>query len=381
MSEFWIIITVVFVLLAAVYGIWYWRTSKRQPTNEMLLSHTFTHILEGNHHGVLERMRRLYEQTGHDVGVGLALGNLLRNLGKYKVAIRTHLSLTTRSELSDEVSGLIHTELAADYLASGLLSRAQQSLETALLLQKPDELLSRYAEEIYERLGDYDAASKVLVAFGKNGGEDSGQRIALLRCRQAQRAWEAEEAKEANDALKKAFSADETCLPAYLLNSRILRESGKPDKARAYLNKHMAKFDGQAWLVIEELKYVAIHDGGSALFIDAAERHLQKDPEDWRAHGILGSFLRDTGEYQQAADALLRALEIAPRVLKLHQDIWSLMLHVGDLSLLQRYRDHVKKELVFSKPYRCQGCSHDSETLAWRCPTCHRIYSFTERKI
>lgn len=360
---------------------WFLRRKQEPPSNEMLLSHTFTHILEGDHTGVLDRMRRLYEQTGHDVGIGLALGNLLRSLGKNKVAIRTHRSLTTRGELPAEVTALIHTELAADYLASGLLSRAKESLEQALELHKPDEVTARYGEEIYERLGEFNAVAKLLAAWGKNGGKDSGHRIALLRCRQAEKAWEEDNLKEANDSLKKAFSADEDCLPAYLLNSRMLRESGKPDKARAYLDKHLERFAGKEWLVVEEWKNIAMADSQISLFLDAVERHLQKEPEDWRTRAVLGNFLFDTGEYEQAADALLAALDAAPHVLKLHQNMWSLMMRMGEMDVLERYRAQVKEDLVFSKPYRCKGCSYDSEKLVWRCPSCHRIYSFSERNI
>lgn len=372
---------ILIVLGALVYGAFRISRRTRKTTNEMLLSHTFTHILEGDHSGVLERMRKLYAQTGQDVGIGLALGNLLRVLGKNQTAIRTHQSLTSRPELSADLISLIHTELAADYLASGLLERARDSLEQALVIGHPDELLARYGEQIYEKLGDYDAAHKLVTAYGKAAKEDMSSRLALLRCRQAELAWERDDVDMANTALKKAFSAQSDCIPAYLLNTRFLRESGSPEKARGYLSKHMKHFTGRVWLALEELKQIAIRDGKHQTFLNAAEKHLMAEPSDWRARAVQGTFLMDIGEHETAAEELLTCLQAAPQVLMLHQSIWSLFLRTENTTILARYRDQVKQDLVFSQPYACKACQFRSEQIQWRCPSCHRAYSFIERKI
>ncbi len=88
-------------------------------SRETLLSRTFSQILEGRREDVLGDMRALYQKTGQDVGIGMALGVLFRHLGKNQIAIRTHRSLATRRELEPDFLALIHVELAADYLVTG----------------------------------------------------------------------------------------------------------------------------------------------------------------------------------------------------------------------------------------------------------------------
>lgn len=381
--------TPIYVLLAllllgiAGYLTYRFFPKKREVTTDMLVSRTFTRILEGERDGVLEEMRELYTRTNQDVGVGIALGNLLREVGKIPVAIRTHQSLTTRRDLKPATLALIHTEIAADYLASGLLERARNALETATQLTKPDALVARIGEKIYTQLHDWDAAYKLLSSYGKAWDLDVKQRLALLRFNQASHLIHSSEPDlaAASSLLKKATSVDPKCLPAYTLHALVLAQQGKPEKARQLLAKHETDFEDQMWLALECHRQLTVIDGREDLMLDACERFLTKNPDDWRARAVLGVFQTETGVYDEAAENLLLCQEQAPQVLVLHQKLWSLMLRTTDMDLLARYRDQVKADLVFSKPYQCKACGFNVAEIHWQCPSCDRTYSFNERHI
>ena len=351
-------------------------------SRETLLSRTFSQILEGRREDVLGDMRALYQKTGQDVGIGMALGVLFRHLGKNQIAIRTHRSLATRRELEPDFLALIHVELAADYLASGLLDRARESVEKALELMPGDETATRYAERIYIRLAQWDQGFKVVTNYGKKHGIDVTERLGLLRFRQGDALWGQDDYEAANTAYKKAVAVHETCFPAWLGQSRYLRQVEKPNKALTLLRKQADHFAGHEWLKIEEIMHIARTTNDDALFLRAAEERLREDHRDWRTRRLLAWFLGEIGELEKAAEHLLSCLEDRPQVLILHQRMWSLLLRMKQPGeIFRRYQTRVKEGMVFDHAWECKSCFYLSPEPCWSCPSCHRGYSFAERKI
>ena len=355
---------------------------KRAVPKEVLLARVFGKILDGERKEVLEEMYDLYHGSGQDPGVGLALGVLYRHLGKHQVAIRTHQSLANRSDLSAPLAALIYSELAADFLASGLLERARHALEKSLQLQPGDEITTRYGERVLVMLKDWDAAVKLVQVYGKRRGVAVAERIGLLRYEQGSLLWEEGRREEALAAFKKAVSVHPQCLPAYLGVSRYYRHQDKATKALNFLKKHEARFLNEPWLYFRELMKIAKILENHPAFLNPVHKHLETHGRDWRSRSILGTFYMDTGRYDEAADHLFASLEIAPEVLLVHQKIWSLMLQSDtSLDIFRSYQEKVSKDLSFSNPYECRACGFHAAGLLWLCPACHRSYSFDERKI
>jgi lipopolysaccharide biosynthesis regulator YciM len=376
---YWLLAAVVLVI--AVFVLWRLGRRDHEVASEVLLSRTFSRILEGDRQEVLEQMRKLYSQTDQDLGVGLALGSLLRHVGKIQPAIRTHRSLSTRAHLDAAVAAQIHIELCADYLESGLLDRARRSLDDAMAQGETNEAIARYGEQVLVRLGEWDAAFRLIQNYGKKHDVDVKERLALLRYRQGE-AYRAESLRdESLAAYKKALAADEGCLPAYLAVSRHHREKGNARGARNILYKNRARFHGQEWLFMRELMHNAKTFDQHQDFLSEANQRLEEDGGDWRSRHVLGGFLMEIGEYEQAAEVLLDALRRAPKVLPLHQTMWSLMARHESRELFNRYRDLARADLTFSNPYECNACRFTTAELSWFCPSCNRLYSFSERHL
>lgn len=357
------------------------RARNEPDANEVLLSRTFSRILDGDHDKVLEEMRRLYTQTNQDLGIGLALGVLLRHLGKHQVAIRTHRSLSTRSDMTPTLKAHVFTELGADYLESGLLDRARNALEQALALGPADDLTVRHGERIYVSLKDWDAAFKLVQGLAKRKKLDLSDRLGLLRYRQGEDLWSKGETEEAVNAYKKAISVHPLCVPAHLAMARQFREQGKHSKAKSWLSRHQSVFKDQEWLLLEEWRLLSMDMGDHSIFLQPAQDRLDHEQGDWRSRAVLGRFLMETGEYEDASDHFLQCLNAAPQTLMIHQLIWNLMLRSDSPRLWSRYRDQLKGELRFSDPYVCRACLYHAPTIMWHCPSCQRVYSFSERKI
>ena len=370
--------------LVVVFGLFFWRYSRESssPSRDILLGKTFGRILDGEREEVLEEMRKLYQETHQDVGIGLALGILLRRLGKNQAAIRTHRSLTSRLNLEPDLKALILTELAADYLASGLLDRAKASLKEALSLRSNDELMTRFGERIYSRLNEWDAAFQLIQSYGKRSGKKVNAQLAMIRNEQGCFFWEQGSADAARQAFRKAASLDPQCLPAYLNLARFEREQGNTAKALKLLQRKYGFFKGQEWLALDAIRECALTLNQPQVLLGPMDEQLDAEPDDWRTMSVYATYETDLGNYRAAADWYLRALKKSPQTLLIHQRLWSILLRGDDIGdLLKTYQNQTRQDLVFSSPYECQGCHFHSSSLLWRCPSCFRQYSFRERSI
>jgi len=352
------------------------------PSTDVLAAQTFGRILQGERVEALAEMRRLYQSTQQNVGVGVALGVLLRDLGKCQAAIRTHRSLTARNGLDPDTKALVYAELAADYLASGLLGRAREAADRALELKPDESLAARVGERVYIQLQDWEGAAKLVRAHAAAAGLDAGPRLGLLYCEQAAARQAEGDEDGALAAYKKATSADKHCTPAYLAIAEHWRRVGKPAKALSALQKHKDRFAEREWLWLEAMLGVCLDLGDHGPFLEAVHARLEAAPDDWRARAALAQFLGETGEWEEAADALTACLQQSPRTLRLHRLFWDLIFRGQNRdTLLARYRDAIETQLADSALYVCENCGARTQRLVWSCPSCHGAYSFTERKL
>lgn len=370
------------VLLPVGIFLWVAGRATSRPSRDILLGKTFGKLLDGERQEVLAEMRQLYQETQQDVGIGLALGILLRHLGKNQLAIRTHRSLISRTNLESDLKALILTELSADYLASGLLDRAKVALEEGMALGQQDELMTRFGERIYSRLENWDAAFQVVQNHGKRSGQNVSARLALIRNDQGCHHLALGQMDQAQAIFRKATQIDPGCLPAYLNRARILREQGQPQKALKLLLRKFEYFQGQEWLALKGIKACALALDQPAILVDQLEKHLECEPEDWRTMLVYAGMEKDFGNYTKSADWYLKALQFSPQTLLIHQRLWAVMLRSDDADrIMKTYQNQVREDMVFSAPYECQGCHYHSRELVWRCPSCFRNYSFRERAL
>lgn len=367
----------------AVVGFLYWLGRRPDPVpREVLLARTFSKVLEGERGPVLEEMRQLYKRSQRDVGIGLALGTLFRHAGKLRLATQAHKSLLAHQDLDPELEATIHAELSADYLAAGLLDRAQAAAEASLAIKPDEEMAVRYAERIYTRLRRWDDAVTVVERFGKLRREDVSERLALLRFSQGLHLWDEGEMDAAGEAFKKGQQTDSECLPVILGQARYLRRSGKPGKALTYLKKREKAFQDHGWLQLREYKKIAIAEENHRTFTDAMDAHLAEKPNDWRARAELGVFLTETGHYDEAADALLTCLQQSPHTVILHHYVWDLLRRMGKpMPVFLRYRETLSVHLDIHDAYVCNACGYRAAQLMWTCPVCFHGYTFRERTI
>lgn len=379
MIIFWISLGSALVILVLVL----WLLSEaEEPSRNLLLAKTFGRILDGEEERVLDELRRLYKRTEHDPAVGMALGTLFRRLGNTRQAVKMHKMLCAHDDLEPAFKALILAELAADYLDSGLLERAENAVEEALLAKPGDEFAGRIAEIIFLKLKKWDKAFAAVKEVGRVLDQDVTERLALIRAEEGLSHLRADEPEPALKAFKKARKLDASCMPALIGTIQVLRRSGKPEKALQFVNKHEEWVNGMEWMPARELVKVAIDLNHENAMLEFADKQLQAFPNDWRTRAEKARFLTELGRYEEAGEALLMCLETAPHVLKLHQLFWVLIGRPGNHQrLIDAYRALISEVPDLEEPYSCRKCGFRAHKWLWRCPACFKHYSFSERHI
>ena len=157
-----------YLLLVVALGIGYLlgrreRTRRRTPTANIGRDYFrgLNHLLNERQDLAIDTFIEAIAVDNDTVDTHLALGSLVRRRGEVDKAIRIHQNLLARPALSGSHRTQIELELARDYMAAGLLDRAENLL---LELVKNDtdakHVGMEMLVEIYQRESDWARARR-----------------------------------------------------------------------------------------------------------------------------------------------------------------------------------------------------------------------------
>ncbi len=164
----------------------------------------------------------------------LARATVLRRRGDIDRAVRLHQSLLARPALDSDARARVELELARDYLAAGLLNRAESLL--AVLVRRDDPLRQAALEarlELHQRERDWTAAAATARELAASGAADIARTLAHYLCELAEEAWRDRDLRGARRQLTEALEQDPGCVRANLLRARLELEEGHYREASA----------------------------------------------------------------------------------------------------------------------------------------------------
>lgn len=305
------------------------------------------------------------------VSMHFSIGAHFRNKGEVDRAILIHQNLLARPELPVRYSSQVTYELAMDYLAAGLLDRAE-SLFHQLMGSKDYALQSaRQLIELYQQEREWEKARQVAGTLTKG---DSDQRLskqlAYLSCEIASEALKQEDFWQARQLLKEALEQDRTCVRATLLLAELHRRQYRPREARATLLKVFEQNPAFGPEAVDRLIRMAREEGSEARLA----RRLHKLYDAWPSTSLLLAYIDclERSEGRAPAIAFLRQeLEIRPSLRALLRLIELAGYEKGMTSDEGRLVSRMGETLLKNRPiYRCVQCGFSGRQLHWLCPSC-----------
>lgn len=302
----------------------------------------------------------------------LALGNLFRKQGEVDRAIRIHQNLIARPQLNREQNAQALFALGQDYMAAGVLDRAERIFLELQAHRNYFEASIKFLLEIYQQEKNWDAAIKAAKKIYSKK-EKSSEIISHFYCELCVQSIKNGQWLEAQEYLKHALSHGEK-IRTGLLSAEILMEQKQYPSAIKTLTSiipHDPSFLpeiisplissyqklGQPESLNAELKQLYQTYPRSALLRAIAEQIRQYEGIDGAIQFLEESLHR---HYSLIGFSLLMELEATH---KTHSSEEKLNLWA-----------ELCKKIAMQKEftYLCTHCGFSENVLDWQCPGCKR---------
>lgn len=364
--------------LAAAYG-WYMGYRSATQDKQKQSSHIsrqyvtgLNMLLSDQSDEAVDHFIELLQVDDDAVDTHFALGNLFRSRGEVDRAIRIHQNLISREELSIDQKNLASEQLAKDYMAAGLLDRAEKIFEFLLSEPEHKELALKQLVNIYQQTQEWQKAINYATKLLKMGKKNSKIDIGHYYCELALIETKQNKTAQAIEFYKKALSVDPSCVRASIALGRVYYELDDNYKSITYL----ASVIHQDITFISEtlplLKQIYLEEDKSSdllnFLYDCIAKKGGVSPE-----LMLADLVVQHDGIAPAVEFLTKQLVKNPTMKGFHALI---DLHLKEAEegrakeSLNTLKYLVGEQLKVKHKYRCRKCGFSTHSLYWHCPSC-----------
>lgn len=359
-----------------------WRASgkssrKKPPSEKRPLSDNFVkgvnYLLNEEPDKALDVFLNRPEIDEYTAETYLLLGNLFRNRGEVDRALSVHQNLIGRASLSREQKTTTMLALGKDFLAAGMMDRAERVF-TELLQSNVDDIEARQAlRKIYEQTLEWEKAIEVTQAVQRLSNEDVGHLIANYYCELADTAIQKGHLQEVNDYLALArASYPQSSRVKVLMASVEMLQHNPTQASKLYLEaaKDAPRLLGMIFAPMVEAYQKA---GG----IEALQDQLLEIYEQCSDVRVLEFTLRlaiDYGISEKVKSYLPDVLEKKQLNIRTISKALSLYRNqniVEPIEAIQLLDTAVSSHLSSQPGFQCRNCGYKMHDFLWRCPACN----------
>jgi lipopolysaccharide biosynthesis regulator YciM len=318
----------------------------------------------------LEHFLRMVRVDDKTIETHFALGSLFRRRGEVDRAIRIHQNIIARPDLAAEQRDQALYSLAKDYLAAGLLDRAEKlfarlSEGSRYQVQALEALCGIYEQE-KEWQKAIDAGSRLEVL----GGRSLKLEIAHYYCELAEAAAASGDYASARKFVKNAQSGRPRTMRGALTRAHIARDTNDNKTA---LKLYHRIIDENTYLIAETLpEIVAIYsrENQVAQLEQALKAMIAKNPN-MSSLVAYTAIVNDIGGIPVIDDCVEQYMLNEP-TLGEFVDLQQLSdaANSDDDSAFNKVRGALSKLATATPRYQCQECGFSSQRLLWQCPSC-----------
>lgn len=314
---------------------------------------------------------KLMEVDNDTVETHLALGNLFRRRGEVDRALRIHQNLIARPNLDKKHRHNALFELGKDYLAAGLLDRAEALFREVVDNSRQSADALRRLITIYELQQDWEMA--IAVALRLDGsGQAINVNIAHYHCELGEAVLRAGDRKKALMQFRQALTVNHDSVRASMRLGDFAFEDGDLRiAARHYRRAIEQNSDFAPELIPRLVKVYRQLDRKDEL-------NLALEEIATIYHGVapylaLAYFAYERGDVSQAESYLERYLQNTPNLRGLSRIYYTMFRdrQITRETPVLRQLQHAHADVLQAVPaYQCLRCGFESIVLYWQCPSC-----------
>ncbi|WP_421220082.1 lipopolysaccharide assembly protein LapB [Aeromonas enteropelogenes] len=365
--------------IAAGYGWYMGRRSVRQDTQKQ--SNQFSrqyvaglnYLLSDESDKAVDLFIQLLEVDSETIETHLSLGNLFRQRGEVDRAIKIHQNLVAR-QLTREQRQLALQELARDFLAAGLLDRAEAIWKELCEDSDFEETALAQLLIIHQQLREWDKAIEVAVRLQQFQGKKLAEPISHFYCEQAENALREGNQGEALAKFKRALGINPACARASLRLAELAMAEGEYERASKELLRVFEQDMDFASEAIPKLLQCYQQQGRSQALIPILEKAVEEHA------GVsvtlaLAKLVEERDGLSQARELVLRQLRRHPSMKGFYQLVGFQLASAEEgpakesLELLQQL---VGEQIKIKSTHKCRQCGFATHSLFWQCPSCRQ---------
>ena len=354
-----------------------WRASgkslKKQSPEKRQLSDNFVkgvnYLLDEEPDKALDVFLNRPEIDEYTAETYLLLGNLFRNRGEVDRALSVHQNLIGRASLSREQKSITMLALGKDFLAAGMMDRAE-SVFTELLQTNSDDVEARKAlRNIFEQTQEWEKAIEVTQLETNDSVKSL---IANYHCELAEQSLQTGHIQQVNELLNKAAIASPNANRIRMLRADVLLMQ-QDYTAASQLYLESAKLAPQLLAMIYPSMVKAYTDAG---IIDELQGQLFELFEESSDVKVLEFALRlsiEHGLSETVAERLPEVLSTRQLNVRTISKAVTVYQTKNVDSEPLRLIDSALGNYLSSQPgFQCLHCGYKMHDFLWRCPACNQ---------
>ncbi|SFX62088.1 lipopolysaccharide assembly protein LapB [Marinospirillum alkaliphilum] len=368
------------LFLALAVGWWLGRRERRNrlppPGTTGELSRDYfvglNYLLNEQPDEAIETFVRALEVNSDTIETHIALGNLFRSRGESDRAVRVHQNLFARPSLSRDQAARVQLELARDFMAAGLLDRAERLLSE--LKDNPSETgqaSQLLLIDLYEREKEWQKAIHAISPALLRDNPRLKKAAAHYACELASQLLSKNNFVAARKQLKQANAFDASCIRATLLMAQLELQSGSakaairillriPEQDPAYIPAMLQTLADAYRLLDQPREFMAT---------------LEKLLSSHQYTSILihlAETLRSQGQHQQALEKVDHHMrrQVSLKGVDYLMDLYLHQAAGEERAHLLTLRNLTNQLLERKPEHQCHSCGFQSQQLYWQCPKC-----------
>jgi lipopolysaccharide biosynthesis regulator YciM len=318
----------------------------------------------------LEHFLEMVRVEDKTIETHFALGSLFRRRGEVDRAIRIHQNIIARPDLAAEQRDQALYSLAKDYLAAGLLDRAENLFvrlgEGSRFQVQALQSLCRIYEQEKEWQKAIDAGQRLETLSGRS----LELQIAHYYCELAEAAAAGKDYQSARQHVKKAQAGRPRTMRGALTRAHIARET---DDFATALRLYHRIIDEHTYLIAEALPEIVEtykREGSMSGLDEALRAMLEKNPEmsSLIAYTAIVNDIRGIPVIDSCVEEYLLKEPTLTEFVDLQQ--FGSDDPQRRETAIRKVRRALSKLAASTPRYQCQECGFSSQRLLWQCPSC-----------
>ncbi|MEO0293896.1 MAG: tetratricopeptide repeat protein [candidate division WOR-3 bacterium] len=318
-------------------------------------------IIEGKKDKAIKLFREVIETEPSNIESYLYIGNILREKGEVKKAIKIHRNLSVNPLLTKEQKRKLNEALAWDYIESKEWEKALPLLEVIYTKEPKNLEIANNLLKTYEKLEKWDKALNIAEKIF------DAKKFANYATYLAEVIFQTDPKK----ALKLlSIGEREEISYAYYLHGKLLIKDGAKGEGAEYVKRGIALEPTKSFLYLPLLEEYMFNEGKFSTLEPYLKNKFEENPENINIFISYLSILKRKGKLEKAKEILENSiknfnLEDPTTLLLLTMISDEIKDETMKTKCLMKIKERIEKNI-----YRCSECNSEIKEFTWKCPSC-----------